>query len=153
MDWNGDHPRCLELINKTNQFNLNGVRWTESEWKQHLEDDEGFVVTVYYRDKFGPLGRIAVAAGTQTCSATRVEAWVMSCRAFSRRIEYQVLRAIFQRSRAAVLSLSFQPTDRNGPMQDLLARILGSEPNGPAEISLENFRGCCPALYGKVDEK
>ncbi len=30
--------RILELINKTNQFNLNGVRYTESEWRNSLED-------------------------------------------------------------------------------------------------------------------
>jgi FkbH-like protein len=33
-------PRALELVNKTNQFNLNGVRYTEAEW-QNRPDAKG----------------------------------------------------------------------------------------------------------------
>src|ERR1019366_1176768 len=62
-------PRPLELVNKTNQFNLNGRRFTESEWRTLLEDPQSFVWTVSYTDKFGPLGKIAVLAGRRAESA------------------------------------------------------------------------------------
>ena len=41
IDWGVDSSdkRPLELINKTNQFNLNGVRIEEGEWRRRLEDD------------------------------------------------------------------------------------------------------------------
>ena len=58
----GDN-RALELVNKTNQFNLNGRRFTAGEWAAHLQRPDSFVVTVSYQDKFGPLGRIAVVTG------------------------------------------------------------------------------------------
>jgi len=35
-------PRALELVNKTNQFNLNGKRHTESSWNAYLSDPEVF---------------------------------------------------------------------------------------------------------------
>ena len=38
------NKRLLELINKTNQFNLNGVRITEGEWLRHVEEDGTFGV-------------------------------------------------------------------------------------------------------------
>jgi len=51
-----------ELINKTNQFNLNGVRLSEGQWMQHLADPASIVVSVSYEDKFGALGVIGVVA-------------------------------------------------------------------------------------------
>ena len=44
-------------------------------------------MVVSYRDKFGPLGKIAVLQGVKNGDAARIETWVMSCRAFARRIE------------------------------------------------------------------
>src|SRR5436190_4409638 len=45
-----DDPRAFELINKTNQFNLNGKRLTEAEWSAALDDPASFLVTVSYED-------------------------------------------------------------------------------------------------------
>ena len=50
-------------MNKTNQFNLNGVRYTEAEWKSLSRRPGAFLATVSYEDRFGPLGRIAVLGG------------------------------------------------------------------------------------------
>ena len=56
-------PRVLELVNKTNQFNLNGRRYTEADWHRQLVSPGAVLVAVSYEDKFGPLGTIAVLAG------------------------------------------------------------------------------------------
>ena len=57
------NPRAFELVNKTNQFNLNGERYTEAEWQSLLETPDAFVLTVEYTDKFGRLGTIAAVTG------------------------------------------------------------------------------------------
>ena len=43
LDWSADSSdkRALELINKTNQFNLNGRRIGEAEWRRYLEEHNG----------------------------------------------------------------------------------------------------------------
>ena len=87
-------PRALELINKTNQFNLNGKRHTEASWRQSLSDPESFLMLVSYEDRFGPLGKIAVVTGKLRGDILDIHEWVMSCRAFSRRIEYGCLLAV-----------------------------------------------------------
>src|SRR5207344_3328470 len=56
--------RAFELVNKTNQFNLNGERYTETEWRHFLADPSAFVLTANYEDKYGALGKIAVLLGT-----------------------------------------------------------------------------------------
>jgi len=120
---NGSNNRLLELINKTNQFNLNGVRISEAEWLRHLNDPAGFVAGVSYEDKFGPLGVIGVVAGKKAGETLEVSTWVMSCRAFSRRIEFHTLGCLFETSGARNISLAFRPTERNQPLQNFLQAI------------------------------
>jgi FkbH-like protein len=50
-------PRVLELVNKTNQFNLNGIRYTGADWASELAQAGAFLSVISYEDKFGPLGR------------------------------------------------------------------------------------------------
>jgi uncharacterized protein YaaN involved in tellurite resistance len=37
--------RSLELVNKTNQFNLNGKRYTDMEWRRFLTTPGSFLMT------------------------------------------------------------------------------------------------------------
>ena len=85
----------LELVNKTNQFNLNGARYTQPDWQKLLSAPGAVLVAVSYEDKFGPLGTIAAIAGQADGKRLTIDSWVMSCRAFARRIEHQTLRTIF----------------------------------------------------------
>jgi len=143
-------PRSLELVNKTNQFNLNGLRYTPTEWERRSHEADTFVVSADYGDKYGPLGTISVMKGRQGNGAVYVDTWVMSCRAFSRRIEHQCLRIIFDRFQAREVSLAFHPTSRNEPMQEFLASLCGSKPTGPINLSEQVFREKCPPLYHQV---
>jgi FkbH-like protein len=111
------------LINKTNQFNLNGVRLSEGQWMRSLADPATFVVSVSYQDRFGPLGIIGVVLGTREGDGLEVSTWVMSCRAFSRRIEFHTLEYLFRASGASSISLSFRPTERNQPLQAFLQSV------------------------------
>jgi FkbH-like protein len=129
----GRNKRLLELINKTNQFNLNGLRVNEGEWLRHLEDETGFVVGIAYEDRFGPLGVIGVMAGRQNAGVVVVTSWVLSCRAFSRKIEHHMLDYLLHRRGATTIRLAFKPTERNGPLQEFL-RSLGVDGGAPCDL-------------------
>jgi len=118
------NKRLLELINKTNQFNMNGVRITEGEWLQHLASPSSIAIGVSYEDKFGPMGVIGVIAGTRSGAQLEISSWVLSCRAFSRRIEYHVLDQLFRIDGVESITIDYRPTERNQPSQDFL-RALG----------------------------
>lgn len=139
--------RVLELINKTNQFNINGRRFGESEWQEYTERRDTGVLLAEYRDKFGPLGKIAVLAGTRTTSGFAIDTWVMSCRAFSRRIEHHMLREVFEHWDAPRVEIGFEPTTRNGPSQEFFASLLEAAPPGPFPLERARFLERCPALY------
>jgi FkbH-like protein len=142
-------PRILELVNKTNQFNLNGVRYGEQDWRQSCEREGAVLAAVSYSDKFGPLGVIAVIHGALEGKRLRMGCWVMSCRAFSRRIEHQSLRILFDRYGVEEICLEFQPTAKNGPTEEFCRKVAGTEA-GPVIVTKEQFEAVSPPLYHRV---
>lgn len=145
--------RVVELVNKTNQFNLNGTRYSDAEWHELLKIPGSFALAVSYQDKFGPLGKVAVLQGTQKDRYVHLHTWVMSCRAFSRRIEHRVLDQIFQRHGAEEIVFDFKPTAKNGPMQEFLSTMLDGPVTSTCRLSRSAFEANRPALYHVVDER
>jgi FkbH-like protein len=145
------NSRSVELVNKTNQFNLNGTRYTETEWRGRLAMSNTFAVSASYRDKYGPLGVIAVLAGQADETSLTLDTWVMSCRAFGRRIEYQCLKAILDRFPVQEIRFAFSPTLRNEYLQEFSESLLGKRPDGPFRISRTVFLDKCPPLYHQVE--
>jgi len=148
----GSEPRVFELVNKTNQFNLNGRRYTDADWRRMLGASGALLAAVSYEDKYGPLGTIAVLAGRMDGDCLNVEAWVMSCRAFARRIEHQALKMLFDSTGAAEMRFSFSPTAKNGPTRDFFANLLGEEPQSEFRLTRSQFEANCPDLYHEVRE-
>ena len=147
--------RAFELVNKTNQFNLNGARFTEAEWKSLSCRPGAFLVTVSYEDRFGPLGRIAVIGGQIAGDVCQVDIWVMSCRAFSRQIEFQSIRHLFDKTGAAEIRFQFKPTARNGPVRTFFAHFFDAEPAMEEGLTLQaaDFNRLCPPLFHQVNDK
>jgi FkbH-like protein len=92
-----DHPsfnRALELLNKTNQFNTTGKRWTRGEFTRAMREGYDFhafsVKDVYV--SYGLVGLILI-------SHDRIEQFVMSCRVFGLEIENAVLAHLVNRLR------------------------------------------------------
>jgi FkbH-like protein len=142
--------RVLELVNKTNQFNLNGRRYTDADWRKQSEQPGAFSLAVSYEDKFGPLGKIAVLSGRHHGGVVELTAWVMSCRAFSRRIEDRCLEILFDKFTVDELHLHFEPTAKNGPTSEVFERYLDSKPAAAFSLSQAQFRERAPQLYQKI---
>jgi FkbH-like protein len=143
--------RIIELVNKTNQFNLNGVRHTEAEWRRNVESENSFVLAVSYKDKYGPLGKIAVLAGCREERALRIHTWVMSCRAFSRRIEHGCMDLLFSRFEVDELHMDFACTPKNSPFRDCFLPFLSVRPEGPFTLTRRQFQEHRPRFYYKVE--
>ena len=122
-------PRALELVNKTNQFNLNGKRHTQTSLQSYLRDPNAFLMVVSYKDKYGPLGKIAVIAGHLLARTLSIDTWVMSCRAFARRIEHRCLDELIAKFSPDEIEFDFTETVRNGPIRTFLIEALGTPPN------------------------
>jgi len=142
--------RAFELINKTNQFNLNGKRFSESDWLSFLEDPAAFLLTASYEDKYGPLGKIAVVMGKTAGCKVYVSTWVMSCRAFSRRIEHHCLKYLFEKLDAEEIVFEYQVTPRNGPIQDFFTELLEGAHGPTPSVRKAYFYAKAPALFHHI---
>jgi FkbH-like protein len=148
-----DDRRAFELVNKTNQFNLNGRRLTEADWKAHFRKPGAFLMTVSYTDRFGPLGKIAALLGHGSETGVNIDAWVLSCRAFSRQVEHHALRSIFERTNVPQVTLAYARTERNEPVRTFLSQVSGGAPDeGEQTLLAEDFGRHCPRLHGRVVE-
>lgn len=153
VEWNKPDRRSFELINKTNQFNLNGRRIDEASWVNRAKDPTETTLTAAYSDKFGPLGKVAVMAGSVSDGIARIELWVLSCRAFSRRIEHQMLASVFQRFNVDAVEFKFVATERNGPLQEFLQSLGMDLSEKPLRVDRGVFETCCPELPFTVLEQ
>lgn len=82
-----EFPRVFELLNKTNQFNTTGRRWSMVEIDAFFSSG-GVITAATATDKFAQHGIVALALATEDT----VEQVVMSCRVFGLGIEIALLR-------------------------------------------------------------
>jgi FkbH-like protein len=135
--------RSLDLISKTNQFNMNGARPSKADWSATLKERNMIVFTFGYEDRYGPLGRIAVMAGVQHERVLTLKNWVMSCRAFNRRIEYACLAWLFKTTGVYEVHTTTVHTKRNAVFFNMLDAF-GVTDSGI--IQQEAFMAACPKL-------
>lgn len=104
--------RAIELINKTNQFNTTGRRWTQAEAAGHFARG-GVWWTFSASDIYTNYGLIGVIVR----SGDTLDQFVMSCRVFGLGIEQAALHGVAQRALEdhASLSAEIVETPKNGP--------------------------------------
>jgi FkbH-like protein len=146
-----DH-RAFELVNKTNQFNLNGERFTEAAWRSYIAQEDVFLLTGRYKDRFGSLGKIAVLTGRFAGETLTVDVWVMSCRAFARRIEHQCVRRLFERFHSDEMFFNFRKQARNGPISGFFEGFQTSNVGALVRLTRKAFEASCPKLFHDVVE-
>lgn len=112
----GERARALQLINKTNQFNLNGRRLSEDELAAMLAAG-GRLFTGELSDRTGSHGEVLALLADRD---GMVESFVMSCRVFLRRAEHAFLAALA--SRGVTLSgMRHAATEKNEPFRTFMA--------------------------------
>jgi FkbH-like protein len=119
--------RIVQLINKSNQYNLTTRRYTDPEVTAAENDPEVFTLQVRLADIFGDNGMISVViCRPGNVGVWNIDTWLMSCRVLGRKVEHMVLREILQHARAAgihKLAGTYRPTDRNKLVADHYAKL------------------------------
>ena len=129
-------PRIVQLINKTNQFNLTTRRVTDQDVLGVMGNPEAFGLQLRLTDRFGDNGMIAVVVGRLMPNADcLIETWLMSCRVLGRGVEAATLSLIAaeaQRLGARRLLGEYRPTAKNEMVRDHYLR-LGFDPDPSSE--------------------
>jgi len=109
---NGDRTRAVQLINKTNQFNLNGRRVTDEEVAAILAQG-GRLYGASLNDRTGSHGEVLACL---IDNDGVIRSLVMSCRVFQRRLEHVFFAWLAGEDRPLSF-LVFAPPPRNEPIQ------------------------------------
>src|SRR5258708_39351800 len=119
--------RIVQLINKSNQFNLTTRRYTDDDVVAVMADPDAFGLQLRLLDRFGDNGIIAVIIGRlQPDWDLFVDTWLMSCRVLGRQVEPTTLHLIAQQAAALGarrLVGEYIPTKKNGMVKDHYARL------------------------------
>lgn len=120
-------PRVAQLSQRSNQFNLRTVRYTEDQITA-IENDpkqKGFAFTL--EDKFGDNGLIAVVILQEKDSETLfIDTWFMSCRVLKRSMENFTLNTIVEYAKAngyKKIIGEYLPTPKNGMVAEHYAGL------------------------------
>ncbi len=116
-----DTPRVVQLIGKTNQFNLTTRRYTDSEVRQFREDKAAIVYSMAVADKYGDEGVVGVAIVKIKGEDWWIDSLLMSCRVIGRSVETTLLARIVADARAAKAKRiigEYIPTKKNPPAAD-----------------------------------
>lgn len=138
-------PRIVQLINKTNQFNLTTRRYTEPEVRAVLADAGALHLQFRLIDRFGDNGIIGLVIGRlQSGGELVLDTWLMSCRVLGRQVESATLNVVARQARslgARTLIGHYRPTQKNGMVKDhypkLGFQLLGGGNAGDTSWKLE----------------
>ena len=110
-------PRVAQLSQRSNQFNLRTIRYTEEDIDRIAKSDEYFTFSFTLSDKFGDNGLISVVILKKQDNKTLfIDTWFMSCRVLKRGMEMYVLNTIVDLAKEngyKILIGEYIPTDRN----------------------------------------
>ena len=90
-------PRVAQLSQRSNQFNLRTIRYTEADIKMMASDEDTIDLSFTLEDKFGDNGLIAVVImKRQDVETLFVDTWFMSCRVLKRGMENFTLNTMVE---------------------------------------------------------
>jgi FkbH-like protein len=93
--------RILQLINKTNQFNLTTHRYTDQDFDSVMRDPAAFGLQLRLLDRYGDNGIIAIVVGRMVAETdVLLDVWLMSCRVLGRQVEEATFGIIIDHAKA-----------------------------------------------------
>ena len=136
-----ESARTVQLINKTNQFNLTTRRYTEQDISQFIEDPNSEVIVAKMKDRFGDEGLIAVIVIEYQQNTAAIIEFLMSCRVMGRKLESCILFELSKYIKNTHLGIT-----------DIKGEFIKTAKNKPVEFLYDNEHFELVAEEGKPDE-
>lgn len=119
--------RIAQLTQRSNQFNLRTIRYTEEEIGRIAEDDSHITMYFTLRDKFGDYGLISVVILDKLDEKNLfISEWLMSCRVLKRGMEEfivdNIMRTAGEQGYETVRS-EYIRTPKNSMVSDIYKRM------------------------------
>ena len=119
-------PRIAQLTQRSNQFNLRTVRYTEQEIEAIAADDRYLTLYFTLKDKFGDHGLISAVIMEKHEEELFVNTYLMSCRVLKRGMEEFIINTMIQTAAQHGFTRvigEYLPTAKNGMVADIYQRL------------------------------
>jgi FkbH-like protein len=117
--------RIVQLINKTNQFNLTTRRTSEAECLALISRPDCYTQFMRLKDRFGDNGITGVLIAFIEDGNLRIDNWLLSCRVLGRRVEDAMLSAAMDFAAAHGCEYAigeYIPTAKNAQVSGIFER-------------------------------
>jgi FkbH-like protein len=133
-------PRVAQLSQRSNQFNLRTIRYSEGDVESLITDINFISASYTLEDKFGNNGLIGmIILKKENADTLFIDTWIMSCRVLKRGMEHFMLNHIAelaQESNFGKLKGEYLPTAKNSMVKDHY-KSLGFQQGGDGSWVLE----------------
>ena len=136
-------PRVAQLSQRSNQFNLRTVRYTDDDIDKLMTDADAHTFSFTLEDKYGDNGLICVIIlKTESAETLFIDTWFMSCRVLKRGMEHFVLNTLFEFAKEngfSFLKGEYIPTVKNDMVKSHYENLGFQEANGFWELEVKNY--------------
>jgi FkbH-like protein len=135
-------PRVAQLTQRSNQFNLRTVRYSDQEIASISTSPDYATVAFSLKDRFGDHGLIAALILRINGHDLFIDTWVMSCRVLKRGMEQFIINEIADLATEKGLSRitgEYLPTEKNGIVKDLFASLNFKQSVTGWELDLSSY--------------
>lgn len=137
-----DYPRIAQLTQRSNQFNLRTVRYSEEDIRVIASSDRYYTLSFTLRDKFGGYGMISIVILEKKKESLFIDTWIMSCRVLKRGVEKLVLDYIVDIAKShnhTNIIGEYIPTAKNGLVKDHYPNLGFQQDKGHYILSVEQY--------------
>ena len=119
-------PRCLQLLNKTNQMNLSTRRLNEQEFVNWINKNSNYLWTVRAKDKFGDYGIIGILSLSMKDKVVHIVDFILSCRVVGRCIEnvlIEFVKDFCRHNKISKINGKYKKTKKNSLIYEFLKKL------------------------------
>jgi len=115
--------RAAQMCQKTNQFNLTTIRYSEADIKKMISNKNIIISTISVKDIYGDYGITGLMIiKIDKNSQASIDTFLMSCRIIGRNVEESFLKnalKVLKKRRIKILKAKYIRTHKNNLVQDL----------------------------------
>ncbi|AKK72822.1 hypothetical protein OK18_09470 [Chryseobacterium gallinarum] len=137
-------PRVSQLTQRSNQFNLRTIRYTEQDIENLMSSDDHHTISFTLEDKYGDNGLICVIVLEKKNEETLfIDTWLMSCRVLKRGMEDFTLNTIVdiaQKNGYKYIVGEYLPTAKNQMVKDHYEKLGFTEQEGRWILNVDDYQ-------------
>lgn len=150
--------RIAQLTQRSNQFNLRTIRYTEDDIKRISEDDKYITAYCTLKDKFGDHGLVSVLILEKRSDGEAfIDTWLMSCRVLKRGMEEFIINSLVdlvKKSGFERITGEYIQTAKNSMVSDIYPSMgFESLGNGRYSLDINDFKVLQTYIGGNENEQ